>query len=236
MSWTLDIIIVLIIGLTIYFAAKNGFVKTAISASSFIIAIALTAAFATPLAEVIKQTPVADSIRTSTEEKIADILLDGSVDVDNLLDGESEEFNNLLSLAGIDSNSLTDWYEDKVVSGIEEATARLAEKIAEPIIHTIAMAVAIVAIYIGTRIVLMIVSFILDQIFRLPVLKAFNKLDGIIVGVVLALIRVCLFCFIAGLLIKNADFLGNEFISNLVPEKTLLFKFFNEIDIFSFFM
>ncbi len=236
MSWTLDIIIVLIIGLTIYFAAKNGFVKTAISASSFIIAIALTAAFATPLAEVIKQTPVADSIRTSTEEKIADILLDGSFDVDNLLDGESEEFNNLLSLAGIDSNSLTDWYEDKVVSGIEEATARLAEKIAEPIIHTIAMAVAIVAIYIGTRIVLMIVSFILDQIFRLPVLKAFNKLGGIIVGVVLALIRVCLFCFIAGLLIKNADFLGNEFISNLVPEKTLLFKFFNEIDIFSFFM
>ncbi|MBE6692082.1 MAG: CvpA family protein [Ruminococcaceae bacterium] len=236
MSWTLDIIIVLIAGLTIYFAAKNGFVKTAISASAFIIAIALTAAFATPLAEVIKQTPVGDSIRTATEEKISDILLDGSFDIDNLLDGKSEEFNNLLSLAGIDSENLNDWYEDKVVSGMEEATARLAEKIAEPIIHTIAMAVAIVAIYIGTRIILMIVAFILDQIFRLPVLNACNKLLGIVVGVVLAAIRVLLFCFIANLIIANADFLGSDFISNLAPEKTLLFKFFNEIDIFSFFM
>ena len=229
MSWTLDIIIVLIIGLTIYFAAKNGFVKTAISASSFIIAIALTAAFATPLAEVIKQTPLSITIRNATEDRIEDILLDGSYEIKSLVVGESDEFNKLLSVAGIDIDDLESYSRIDT----DKAAYNLAVKISEPIIHTIAMAVAIVAIYIGTRIVLMIVAFILDQIFRLPV---FNKLGGIIVGVVLALIRVCLFCFIAGLLIKNADFLGNEFISNLVPEKTLLFKFFNEIDIFSFFM
>ncbi len=236
MSWTLDIIIILIIGLTLYFSAKSGFVKTTISASSFILAIALTAAFSSPLAEIIKQTPIADSIRTATEEKINDILLNNSFDIDSLLDGESSEFNNLLSVAGINNDSLSDWYGENVTSSIEDVTAGLAEKITTPIIDTIAMAVAIIIIYIGTRIALMILSFVLDQIFRLPVLKSCNKLLGIIVGVVLALIRVCLFCFVANLLIKNADFLGNEFISSLVPEKTLLFKSFTQFDIFSFFI
>lgn len=236
MSWTLDLIIILIIGLTLYFSAKNGFVKTAISASSFIIAMALTATLSAPLAEVIKQTPIADSIRTATEEKINDILLDNSFDVDSLLDGESSEFNNLLSISGITKESLSDWYDEDVTPSVEDATAKLAEGITAPIIDTVAMAVAIIVIYIGTRIALMVLSFVLDQIFRLPVLKSCNKLLGIIVGVVLALIRVCLFCFVASILIKNADFLGNEFISNLAPEKTLLFKTFTEFDIFSFFM
>ncbi len=236
MSWTLDIIIILIIGLTLYFSAKNGFVKTAISACSFIVAMALTAAFSAPLAEIIKQTPIADSIRTATEERISDILLNNSFDVNSLLDGESSEFNNLLSVAGINKENLSDWYGENVTSSIEDVTAGLAEKITTPIIDTIAMAVAIIVIYIGTRIALLILSFILDQIFRLPVLKSCNKLLGIIVGIILAIIRVCLFCFVANILIKNADFLGSEFISNLAPEKTLLFKTFAEFDVFSFFM
>ena len=76
MSWTLDIIIILIVSLTVYFAAKNGFVKTAISASSFIIAILLTAILTTPVAEAIKASPLSVTVRNATEDRIEGILLD----------------------------------------------------------------------------------------------------------------------------------------------------------------
>ena len=93
MSWTLDIIIILIVSLTVYFAAKNGFVKTAISASSFIIAILLTAILTTPVAEAIKASPLSVTVRNATEDRIEGIFLEGSYEMSSLLEGESEEFN-----------------------------------------------------------------------------------------------------------------------------------------------
>ncbi len=235
MSWILDIIVVLIISLTVYFAAKNGFVKTAISAFAFIIAIILTATLCAPVAEFIKQTPISDSIKAATEERISDIILDGSYEIDTLIDGKSEEFNSLLALAGMDNGDIAQWYDEVEIAN-EDATARMAEKIATPIVDTIALILAVIIIYVASRIALSIVAFVLDQVLRLPVLKSCNKLLGIILGVVLAFLRVCLFCFIVKILMENSAFLGSGLISNLSTEKTLLFKLFSGIDVFAFFI
>lgn len=233
MSWTLDIIIILIVSLTVYFAAKNGFVKTAISASSFIIAILLTAILTTPVAEAIKASPLSATVRNATEDRIESILLEGSYEISSLLEGESEEFNKLLAVARIDKDDLMEKY---VSMDPDKVAYNLAVEISNPIIDTVAIIVAIIIIYIGTQIILSIVSFILDKVCRLPVLKSCNKFLGIVVGVVLALLRACLFCFVIKILMENADFLGSSFIAGLAPEKTLLFKTFSEIDIFSFFI
>lgn len=235
MSFTLDIIIVLIIGLTIYFAAKNGFVKTAISAFSFIIAVILTATFAQPVAEIVRQTPITETIQNATEERITDILLDNSLEPKALVEGESSDFNSILAITGIDKEDLKEWYRDNVFDS-DEARQQLAKKIAEPIVDTVTLIIAVVVVYIAAQVLLAAISFVLDKIFRLPVLKSFNKGLGIAVGVVLALFRVCLFCFAVNILLENSQFLGNDFIESLVPEKTMLFKFFSEIDIYSFFI
>lgn len=235
MSWTLDIIIVLIIGLTVFFAAKNGLIKTAISAVACILAIVITASFAEPLAEYMMSTPIADEIEKATETRITDFLLEGSYEVDELIEGKSEEFNTFIRMAGINESDIQKWYAENVVDS-ETATSQLAKHIAEPIINVTAMILAITVLFVGTQVILSILAFLLDKIARLPVLRTFNKLGGIIVGVVLALIRVCLFCFIMGILIENRDFLASDFITNLKPENTLLFRLFNQIDIFSFFI
>ena len=235
MSWTLDIIIVLIAVLTLYFAAKNGFVKTAISAFSFIIAVGLTAAFASPVADFIKQSPVADTITNATEERITDILLEESCEIEQLLKGENSDFNTLLSAARLDKEEISQWYSQNIADS-ESASSQLAEKIATPIIDTVALVIAIIVIYIASQIALSIVAFVLDKVFRLPVLKSCNKLLGILVGIILAFFRICLFCFVIKILMENSDFLGSGFIEGLQPEKTLLFKSVFNIDIFSFFI
>ncbi len=233
MNWTLDIIVALIIGLTVFFAAKNGFVKTAISALSLVVAIIVTSLFAQPVADFLADTAIADSIREATEEQITTLLLEEGKSVNSLLNGESEEFNTLTTIAGIDTQELKAWYGEHIVDEVS-AESLLAKRISEPIIDLISMLLAIIILFFGTQIVMSVLSVVLDKVARLPILRSCNKLLGVILGVILALVRVCLFCFVVEILIENSAFLGSEFLSNLDPDKTLIYKIFRDIDIFSF--
>ncbi len=234
MSILLDVVIIAIIALTVYFSYKNGFVKTAISAVSFILAVAITAMFASPLADYLKETSVAETVESATEEAITDMLVKDPVGVEGLLDGKSEEFNKMLALARLDRNELSAWYAQNVADS-ELGESALATRIAEPMVDIIAMIIAIAILFIGTQILLSIAAFFLNKIASLPILRTANKGLGLVVGVVLALLRVCLFCYVMTVLIENAQFIGSSFISGLDPDSTLFFKIFSSIDIFAFF-
>lgn len=235
MSWTLDLIIIAIFAITVFFAAKNGFVKTAISAVSFIVAILITACFAGTLAGAIKTTAIADKIETATERKIEDVILESSLDAVELVNGKSEAFNVLLSVSRVDQNDLKEFYDSLENKSFDPAK-RIAKKVSEPIIDTVALIIAIIVLFFGTRILLSIVSSVLDNVAKLPILKSCNKLLGVLLGILLAVVRISLFCFVVGVLITHADFLGNDYISALDPESTHLFRFFNNINIFGFFL
>ncbi len=235
MTWLLDIIIALIIGLSIFFGAKNGFIKTAIGAATFAVAIIVTAIFTDPLAGYLKTTAIAENIGNATEEYITDIMLDNAADVDELLNGESAEFNSFIAIAGLDAEELNQWYSENVVDS-ENANSLLAKKISEPIVGIIATVAAVIILYIGTQLILSIIGFIINKIFSLPVLKTCNTVLGVVLGAVLALVRISLFCFVVNILVENSDFLGIDMLSDINPDGTLLFKIFRNINIFSFFM
>ena len=234
MSFLLDFIIIAIIAITVYFAAKNGFVKTAISALSFIIAIAVTAAFASPLADALKEAPFAETVEAAVTDMVKDSIFDEK-GLEQFVNGESEGLNSILSLAGVEKNDFIEWYNGTDASG-EDVLTQASQFIARPIIDAIAMLAAIVLLYIGTQILLSIAAFFLNKLASLPILRTANTGLGILLGVILALFRVFLFCFAMNLLIENASFLDSEFLAGLNPESTFLFKLFGDADVFSFFM
>ena len=235
MSFLLDIIIILIISLTIFLAVKRGFVKTAISAVAFILAIIITVAFTPTLADVFKQTDIAESIKDNTEDKIEDMLSNNTESVYSLLNGENEEFNNLVKIAGLNLDDLKEWYESTPVN-TEAKEEMLAERISNPIIDVIASLLAVIVLFLGSQIALLIVAAVLDKVASLPILRKANKSLGLLLGIILAFFRVLLFCFIVDLLINNAPFIDSSFIDMLDPENTILYSFFSEIDVFSFFI
>ncbi|MBQ9848693.1 MAG: CvpA family protein [Clostridia bacterium] len=235
MSWTLDIVIIVIFAITMFFAIKNGFIKTAISAASFIVAIGITFCFAGTLADAMVSTPISERIEEATAQKIEDVILESSSDATELLKGSSESFNALISVAGVELYEVDEFFTDSENASLEPAE-RLAKKISEPIIKTIALIISVVILFFGSRIILAIAASVLDKIAKLPILKSCNKLLGVLLGLALAVVRISLFCFIAGVLIKNAAFLGSDYISALDPDNTLLFKLFQNLDIFGFFI
>ena len=247
MTFLLDLIIIAIFAITVFFAYKNGFVKTVISAISFILAIAITAAFASPLADYIKSTDMANDIKSTVTEAIADTLPDqpeGSADIDRAkieeyVDSHPEIFDKLPDFVGFDKETLLEWYDeamadsDTIKNNIKDS---LAIKAADKILDIVATILAVIILFICAQILLAIVAFILNRIVSLPVLRTANKGLGIALGVILAVLRICLFCFIMNLIIGNAEYLNSDFINSLQPENTLFFKMFSSIDIFSFFI
>ncbi len=231
MSWLLDIIIIAIIAFTVTMAVKKGFIRTVLSAGSFLIAVILTALLASPVSDALKETVVAKAVQESIEDTIAEEISESTDGIDGLFEGESKIFNSLAETSNLD----VDYWEQEYKKNSEDIEKRIAEKIAEPIIDIIATVIAIIIIFILSQLLLSLLSGALDKIFRLPVLKTFNKGFGAILGVVLALIRVCLFCFAANILIEFGGIIGNDFLMSFSPDKTILFEFFSGINIFSFF-
>jgi uncharacterized membrane protein required for colicin V production len=234
MSFLLDLIIIAIISLTIYFSYKNGFIKTAISAAAFMIAIIITVSFASPLAEAIKDTSVAETVKDAVEETIENALNEKATSLNDLLSGGSEKFNSMLNIAGLGDEDLSHLLAENS-DGIDPIE-RIAAYVANPVIDIIAMIVAIILLYVGSRLLLLLVSFILGKVAELPVIRTANKGLGIALGVVLALFRVFLFCFAMNVLIEHADFFGGWLFGSFNPDNTLLFSLFSNIDIFSFFL
>lgn len=247
MTFLLDLVIIAIFALTVYFAYKNGFVKTAVSAVSFILAIILTVTFATPLAEHIKSTELASEVKVSVSEAISNSLpqqTEGEADIkrddiEKYLDEHPEIFDRLPEFVDFNKETLLEWYDEATESGNDlrqSASEALAEKSAEKIIDIVSRLLAVIILFIGAQIILSIIAFILNRIVELPVLRTANKGLGIALGVILAVLRISLFCFVMNLLIGNAEYLNSDFINSLQPENTFFFKLFSNIDIFSFFI
>ncbi len=237
MNALLDIIVVVIAVATIYFAVKNGFIKTLLSASSFLLAVIITALLLSPVKTAIKETDWADNLQVKVEESIEGMLADDNIqDIEELAKEEENPGTLVMILdkVGIDHNTLADKFEEWKAETGGNLKQRFVDYVSTPIVNGTITVVAVVALFFGSLIILKLTTFILDKVFNLPVLKTANKLFGFLLGILLAGVRVYLFALLVKLILPFGQSVGVEFLKNLNPDATLLFKVFYNFNLFSF--
>ena len=233
MSAVLDIIIAVIIGLSVFFGAKNGFVKTAISMGSIIVAVIVVALFASKLQGVFLESTAADRVREEINQRLADMVSasDKNYNPDEVK--ESSDFEKFLDIVGIDSRE----FEEKYNTWKENQTDKLRDEmvnfVSEPLVKTIALLLSFIILFFGTIIVLKFAAIILDRIVSIPGLKQANTLLGIILGAVLALVKGSIFVFMIKLILPYLQAKDLPLLSRINPDSTILFKWFEKIDIIS---
>ena len=232
MGWLLDLIVLLIIAVTIFMAYKRGFVKTLISACSFLLAILLTSFLSAPLTELLEDAGVSEMIEAAIEQKITTILDENSFEPKDLFEGRSEEFNKLVSFSGIDKEAFLQEQDAKR----DALITKVSKTVAAPISKTFASTLSIIIIYFCVRVALLIGGIFLDKIARLPILRTVNKAFGILLGILLAIFRVSLFCFVVKILIEIGGFIGNESLSTLTVGGAPIFDWFAQNNLFTLFM
>ena len=237
MGYLFDLIILAILGLTIWFGFKKGFIKTVLSALSFFIALVIAFSFQAKLSEKINEIPMIDNVRKTVREEFIKLAPTNNneqgFDSEKLVNEKPDGFKTILKIAGVDEKDIKAKYEGWKKQGTEMAADTLVSYVADPIIKSVVSVVSFAIIFFVSLLLLKLMVYVLDNIFRLPVLKQANKVLGVALGVFLGLFRAYVFGAAVTLLLpliqsKNTSFLiGDSFIFRFFYEDAnILIGFF----------
>ncbi len=235
MSALLDIIIIAIIALTIFLAAKRGFIRTLLGSASFIIAIVVSLLLLDPVKELFINSPAAQNSRDSISDTLAGFVSADSENYDPKLLEDNSGFITMISMFGIDEDEIQEKWAEWRHENTEKLRADIEEYVSIPVVNAVTTFLSFIVLFIGSMLILKLAAFLLDRFCRLPVLKQANTFLGVALGVIMAIIEVYLFVALINTLLPYGSQLGWSFFKDLDAEDTLLFKWFCEHNIFNIF-
>lgn len=173
MSVIIDLIILGIILLCVFFGYKKGLTKCVIKILSFVIAIIIAVTFFKPISNlVINKTTIDDNIKNSIVQLVQDDVSEN---------GKVKEDSNL-------PQTIVNHINNEIEKSINDTKITVVNNVAEQISKTIVNVGVAIALFIIARIALIFVSAISSMVTDLPIIKQFDKAGGIIYGLVEALI------------------------------------------------
>lgn len=182
-----DLIVIALILFAIFRGYKRGFIRTGFGILSFFIAILITFMFYKPVMGLIKE-------KTGFETWLSEYLYSMNIEENN----ESGDASATIESEESYINNLPQVVIDMI--GIEEIKENAKVTIIEKIVDFAVKLLAIIIVYILAKIILSIAVLVLDSIAKLPVLKQFNELLGLVLGGILGLIQVYTICAIITLI------------------------------------
>jgi len=164
MSLFIDLGIVLFLILSVFIGYKKGLIKVLFSIVSFAIAIVLTIMLSGPISNYVIN-------NTDIDEKIESVITKNT----NTTETQSIE----VALDKDTMENLPETISKYIATNLVENTVQsLAKKIATTIVNI----VVAIGIYIVVRMVLWILRSILEVIAKLPLIKQFNEIGGLVCG------------------------------------------------------
>lgn len=202
MGIILDIILIALIALSIFLGYRKGLIKVAVKLFAFIIAVVVTLVLYKPVSNLIIE-------KTELDEKIENVIIENGTQEIQENDGEVKEDGFIAYMQ--------DYVGDTVAKTQNEIVANVAEVVSVKAINLL----AIIGIFVVTRLALILLTLISDIITKLPIIKQFNKLGGTIYGVLRGLLLVYFILSIAFLIVSAT---GNNTIITLV-DSSIVTKF-----------
>ncbi len=182
---TLDIIILVIIGLSILNGFIKGFIKTLFGLTSLLIAVILTWMITPYVSQmVIDETSFDEMI----SEKVVELL-----DIEKLVNvsmntEEATDAIEGLSLPGNLVESLIENYTPQIIEGLN--SSGVGDYIGGALSVVAVNALVYLVVFVVISLALNAVVTLLDLVARLPVLKQMNKAGGVAIGLVIGVVIV----------------------------------------------
>ena len=201
MGIILDVIIVAIIALNVYFCYKKGLVNLAVGLIAVVAAIILSVIFYKPVTNIIVENTEFDEMLESTIiETFAPEGQEGQVQYVGILSYLETEVGNAIN--------------DTKNEVVYESAKAMAEKIINLIVF--------IAIFTIVRVALFALTFVADAITSLPILKQLDDVGGILYGLVKALLIIYVVLAVVSLIV---GFTANTTISDAISS-SFVTKFF----------
>ena len=218
MGIILDIVIIAIIALSIFLGYRKGLVKIAVKLCAFLIAIIVSIVFYKPVSNIIIN-------NTQLDEKIESAIIEnGSIKIEE--DEETQTYAQEQEEEQTKESFLEN-VQGYVDETITETQNELVRKAAKEISGRLINIIIIVGLFIITRLILILLVLISDVITNIPIIKQFNKLGGILYGIIRGLLLIYAILAIVFLVVSIS---GNSNILQTI-ESSVLTEFMYESNI-----
>ena len=216
MSLVFDVIILAVCVISIVLGAKRGFIKSVMGICTLVAALCLAYAFTPTVSEYIRNTDAMGNISESIGDTIKSLSRtdEGGYDLEKMFDDMPDAFQQILERYNVDDSVLAETVPPETAA-TESAVDALANAIAEPV----ARAISNVA-------VLKLLTWLLDLLFQLPVLKTANTMLGLLIGVVIALFWAWILCPLSVTLIRAMSSISPDLFNESVIENSVILSFF----------
>ena len=221
MGIIIDIVIIFILLLCIILGYRRGLTGSLLKIVSFILSLVIAFILFKPIANFIVDYTNWDE---NLEQAIKQMVLE-----ENMQNEKQEEANNEVQTENINqdketnqnaqnsnmSNIMLDYINEAVINAGTEAKNTIVEATAKNIAITIINVGVLIALFLIARIILIFVKGLARLITKLPIIKQFDKLGGMVYGLLEALIIIYVILAIISLIspiISNTGIL--EWINN----------------------
>ena len=171
----IDILLVAVLVLCIYMGHRRGLVRTLSKLCSFVLSIIVALLSYKKIAGLITDSVVGEFIKGKISESI--------------------------SVSGTDFSKLPEFLKTPLESGVIEITETVAVNMTDAVVSIIAVVITILV----AKLLISIVFKALNVFAKLPVLKQFNKLFGILLGVVNGYFWMCIVLYVISHLVNIAS-------------------------------
>lgn len=200
MGIIVDIVIILFVLASIYLGYKKGLISLGIQLLAFILSLIITLILYRPIGSMIINT-------TQLDEKLQEII---QVNAESLM---SEESDNKIT------NKL-----------IESAKNGMLPEVSRSLAINIIYGVTMLVLFIVSRICLIFIKSLSDLIAKLPIINQFNKLGGVLYGLLRGLLIVYAIIMIMNLMIA----FNPKGSLNDIMNETYLAKMISQYSIFRY--
>lgn len=237
MNIIIDLILVAIIVISVFFAAKKGLIGTLFSLLGTVIAIVLSIALSGPVSGFINDNFVCPSVKnyivgvmdSSSVGKSYNEAIN-NIDVASVVKSMPDGLEEVLELAGVNTEEII-LKAENTLSDSQNAKDALISSIAEPISGTISTVIALVGLFIVLNIVLWLVSKIITAVTKaIPFGKTFNTVGGIAFGLVRGLIIVFVVSILFTAVSKTIDPESNNVFSQKTIDSTIVLKTLSDVN------
>ena len=199
MGIVLDIILLAILVLSLFFGYRKGLIGVVFNLCAFLVAIIITWILYTPITNVvIKNTEIDDNIKNVIIEKRV------------IQNNENKK----------DENGVNKYIQEYVTSPITNKANDVVEETAKIVSEkVVAIGVAIV-LFIVVRIGIILLKFVVEGIAKLPIIKQFDKAGGIVYGAIRGMFIIYIFLAIMFFVmsVNNSGMISNLINTSLVSK------------------
>ncbi len=203
MAYILDLIIVAVVGITVFLGYRRGFIRTIIQLVGCVVAFALALSLSATVSNYIYDDLLRDGLHEKIETVWNDTVVEGAADtMTEQVESVLETLPSFLT-ATLDTDDLVDGIQASV-GNADTGTAvadYLVDEMLRPLLVAVLRFIAFLILYLVLMLLIRLLEKLITPLIKLPLIRqtdgALGAIIGLLKGIVFALVAVTIMQLIA---------------------------------------